>query len=52
MVLTIVTNPDPHANVTVLESTATRSADCNFTEALDTQGTQRRRAQAGVVGRH
>lgn len=49
-VLIIVTNPDPHADVTMLESTATRSAGCNFKEALDTQVTQRRRTQAGMVG--
>lgn len=40
-VLTIVTSPDPHADVTMLESTATRSAGCSFKEALDTQVTGR-----------
>lgn len=49
-VLTVVTNPDPHADVTVLESTATRSAGCNFKEAPDTQVTQRGTPQAGMEG--
>lgn len=49
-ILTVVTNPDPHADVTVLESTATRSAGCNFKEAPDTQVTPRRTPQAGMEG--
>lgn len=48
--LTVVTNPDPHTDASVLESTATRSAGCNFKEAPDTQVTQRRTPQAGMEG--